>query len=49
MIPFELALAMDLKESFKSKALHEIPNDIDKFRSGNVVKQIIEEYKQILE
>ena len=40
---------VDSSGNIKSKALHEIPNDIDKFRSGNVVKQIIEEYKQILE
>jgi len=40
---------VDSSGNIKSKALHEIPSDIDKFKSGNVVKQIIEEYKQILE
>lgn len=40
---------VDSSGNIKSKELHEIPNDIDKFKSGNVVKQIIEEYKEILE
>jgi glycosyltransferase involved in cell wall biosynthesis len=40
---------VDSNGYIKSKALHEIPLDIDKFKSQNVVKQIIEEYKQILE
>lgn len=31
-----------------SKSLHEVPSDIDKFKSENVVKEIIEEYKSIL-
>jgi len=33
----------------KSKALHDVPTDIDKFKSDVVVKQIIEEYKSILD
>jgi len=33
----------------KSKALHDVPTDIDKFKSDVVVKQIIEEYKAILD
>ena len=40
---------VDSNGNIKSKALHEIPNDIDKFKRGNVVKQVIEEYKKILE
>lgn len=40
---------VDSSGTIKSKALHEIPNDIDKFKGNNVVKQIIEEYKQIIE
>ena len=40
---------VDSSGNIKSKDLHEIPNDIDKFKSGNVVKQIIEKYKEILE
>ena len=40
---------VDSSGNIKSKKLHEIPTDIDKFKIKNVVKQIIEEYKQILE
>ena len=32
----------------KSKELHNVPSDIDKFRGENVVKKIIEEYKKII-
>lgn len=32
-----------------SKKLHDIPSDIDKFKSNNVAKEIIEEYKSILQ
>lgn len=35
--------------TLKSKTLHEVPNDIDKFKSDVVVKQIIEEYKEVLD
>ncbi len=40
----------DINNSGKinSKELHDIPNDIDKFKSENVVKQIISEYESIL-
>jgi glycosyltransferase involved in cell wall biosynthesis len=31
-----------------SKELHDVPSDVDKFRSDNVAKKIIEEYKSIL-
>jgi hypothetical protein len=31
-----------------SKALHEVPTDVDKFNSKNITTQIIEEYKKIL-
>jgi hypothetical protein len=31
-----------------SKALHEVPADVDKFNSKNITTQIIEEYKKIL-
>jgi len=34
--------------NIKSKKLHEIPKDIDKFKSENVVKQIIKVYKEII-
>lgn len=41
----------DVDESgvIKSKELHEVPSDIEKFRSDNVVKKIIEEYKEIVD
>lgn len=39
---------IDATGRVKSKKLHEIPNDIEKFRSDNVAKQIIEEYKEIV-
>jgi len=32
-----------------SKDLHDIPSDIDKFKSGNIAKEIIDEYKLIIE
>jgi hypothetical protein len=31
-----------------TKELHQVPSDIDKFRCDNVVKQIIERYKEIV-
>ena len=31
-----------------SKSLHKVPDDIDKFKSDNVIKQIIKEYVEIL-
>ena len=31
------------------KALHDIPSDVDKFKSENVVKNIIKEYEEILD
>jgi len=33
----------------KSKELHDVPSDVDKFNSMNITKKIIEEYKLILE
>ena len=40
---------VDSNGNIKSKALHEVPNDVDKFKSNLVVKQIIKEYEKILE
>ncbi len=44
------AIIYDVDESgtIKSISKHEAPTDIDKFRADNVVKEIINEYKQIL-
>jgi len=41
----------DIDESgnIKGKELHQVPDDIDKFRSDNVAKEIIEEYKEIVQ
>jgi len=39
---------IDASGQVKSKKLYDIPTDIDKFRSDNVAKQIIEEYKEIV-
>jgi len=39
---------IDATGNVKSKKLYEIPSDIDKFRSDNVAKEIIEEYKEIV-
>jgi hypothetical protein len=40
---------VDSNGNIKSKALHEVPSDIDKFKSDLVVKQIMKEYEKILE
>jgi len=39
----------DSNGNIKSKDLHEVPSDVDKFKSNLVVKQIIKEYENILE
>lgn len=40
---------IDASGQVKSKKLYDIPSDIDKFRSDNVAKKIISEYKEIVE
>jgi len=40
---------VDSSGNVKSKALHGVPSDVDKFRSSSIVTQIIEEYKTIIE
>ena len=40
---------IDASGQIKSKELHQIPDDIDKFRADNVAKEIIEEYKEIVQ
>ena len=40
---------VDSSGMIKSKKLHEVPSDIDKFRADNVAKEIIEDYKEIVE
>ena len=40
---------VDSNGNIKSKALHEVPSDVDKFKSNLVVKQIMKEYENILE
>ena len=40
---------VDSSGNIKSKSLHEIPSDVDKFKSSAIVAQIIEEYKTIIE
>jgi hypothetical protein len=40
---------VDNSGSIISKKLHEVPSDIDKFKSENVVKEIINEYEAILD
>jgi glycosyltransferase involved in cell wall biosynthesis len=40
---------IDSYGNIKSKELHNVPNDIDKFKSENVSKEIIELYKNILD
>ena len=40
---------VDSSGSISSKKLHDIPSDIDKFKSENVVKEIISEYESILD
>lgn len=40
---------VDNMGNIQSKSLHQPPYDIDKFRSDNVAKQIIEEYKEVIE
>lgn len=40
---------VDSAGSIKSKSFHPVPSDVEKFKSENVAKEIIEEYKQILD
>jgi glycosyltransferase involved in cell wall biosynthesis len=40
---------VDNRGNIISKNLHDIPSDIDKFKSENVVKEIIKEYEAILD
>ena len=40
---------VDSNGNIKSKDLHEVPSDVDKFKSNLVVKQIMKEYENILE
>lgn len=40
---------IDSSGTIKSKSYNPVPNDIDKFKSDNVAKQIIEKYKEIIE
>jgi glycosyltransferase involved in cell wall biosynthesis len=40
---------VDSNGQIKSKDLHEVPSDVDKFKSNLVVKQIMKEYENILE
>lgn len=40
---------VDANGQIKSKDLHEVPSDVDKFKSNLVVKQIMKEYENILE
>jgi ribosomal protein L23 len=39
---------VDSSGNIKSKKLHDIPMDVDKFKSDNVAKEIIKEYEEIL-
>jgi hypothetical protein len=40
---------IDASGFVKGKELHQVPDDLDKYRSANVAKEIIEEYKEIVE
>jgi len=40
---------VDSSGNILSKALHEVPNDVDKFNSKTVAANIMEEYKKIIE
>jgi len=40
---------VDNRGNISSKKLHDIPSDIDKFKSENVAKEIIKEYEAILD
>jgi hypothetical protein len=40
---------VDSNGDIKAKNLHEVPSDVDKFKSNLVVKQIMKEYENILE
>jgi hypothetical protein len=40
---------VDSSGNILSKQLHDIPEDIDKFKSDNVVKEIIQQYISIIE
>ena len=39
---------VDNQGNIKSKTFHEVPNDIEKFKSENVAKEIIESYKEAI-
>jgi hypothetical protein len=39
---------VDDSGQIKGKELHQVPDDIDKFRGDNVAKEMIEEYKEII-
>lgn len=39
---------VDNKGKIKGKSFHEVPEDIDKFKSGEVADKILEEYKEVL-
>lgn len=40
---------IDSSGTIKSKTFHPVPKDVGKFKSENIAKEIIEEYKQILD
>jgi len=40
---------VDSSGHIKGKELHQVPDDIDKFRADNVAQEIIEEYKEIVQ
>ena len=39
---------IDSSGYISNKEKHDVPSDIDKFKSGNIASQIIEEYKDII-
>ena len=40
---------VDSSGQIKGKKLHQVPDDIEKFRADNVAQEIIEEYKEIVQ
>ena len=40
---------VDKSGNILSKDFHKVPDDVEKFRADNVAKQIIEEYKEVIE
>lgn len=40
---------IDASGIVRGKELHEVPEDLEKYKSENVAKEIIEEYKEIVE